>query len=276
LAVALAVGGILVTSPARAGFIQTFSGNTSPQDLNGRGVGVNSTVNFAVLDRSGNDPTDPWGTGYKGFTDTFVSGSAKKQILDTKAKYLYLYQVTNNQPASSKDLITFVRQELKEADVGSISSWGYFKDLGLADSLGPVSATNFFGNLKIPGNPAQASTGVGNPVSNPSVVAINGGVTPDSVTVAGISFTARWPNEKKTGLAGQDRSVLFGYTSSVEPFSRLDTVNSPSTFAKGTGVAPNSNPLIGTPEPPSLILMLTGVALASVFRVGHRVRCRVA
>ena len=65
-----------------------FSGNTSPQDLNGRGVGVNSTVNFAVLDRSGNDPTDPWGTGYKGFTDTFVSGSAKKQILDTKAKYL--------------------------------------------------------------------------------------------------------------------------------------------------------------------------------------------
>jgi hypothetical protein len=274
LAVALAVGVILVTSPARAGFIQMFSGNTSPQDLNGRGVGVNSTVNFAVLDRSGNDPTDPWGTGYKGFTDTFVSGSAKKQMLDTKAKYLYLYQVTNNQPAGSKDLITRVNQDLRRADVASISSWGYFKDLGLADSSGPVDATNFFGNLKIPGNPAEASTGA----SNPSVVAINGGITPESFTVGVITFTARWPNEKKTGLAGQDRSVLFGFTSSVEPFPLDDTVASPSIteLARGKGVAPVSNPLIGMPEPPSLTLVLTGVALVSVFRVGRRVRCRVA
>jgi hypothetical protein len=94
-----------------------------------------------------------------------------------------------------------------------------------------VSATNFFGNERIPGNPANAYTGV----SNPSVVAINGDIIPESVTVLGSSFTARWPNEKKTGLAGQDRSVLFGYTSSVEPFSRLDTVNSllPSPRVRG-------------------------------------------
>jgi hypothetical protein len=272
LAVALAVGTIVLASPARAGFLMDFSGNTAPQALKTNGMGTYSTVNFAVLDLSGQDATDPWGTGYTangGFTATFMPGDGSK-ALDTKAAYLYLFQVTNNQPANIKSLITNVSQEVRTVDAGNITSWGYFAGLGLADKFGEVTPTNFFGNTRTPGNPAKANVGV----SMPSVVSISGGIKPDSVALvngmSAFAFTAKWPNTGLT-LASQDRSLLFGFTSSEAPAFRQDLVISVPPFdgvVKGTGVTP-FNPF-AVPEPSSLTSALMGVVMVSVFCVGRR------
>jgi hypothetical protein len=257
--------------------MQDFSGNTTPQDLDKKGMGVNSTVNFAILDLSGNDPTDPWGTGLQNFTKSFKKGDGSG-ALDTTAPYLYLYQVTNNQPKGSTDVIKTVVQSLGKTVVAAdMTSWGYFDGLGLADAFGEVYVNNVFGNTRSPGNPAKANVGV----NNPSVVKIMDGVTPSKVTpqfqVGNSSFNVRWAN----GIKAQERSVLFGFTSNEPPAFFSDGVLSdplsPSfTNANGTGVGFNGNPFKGVPEPPSLTMMLSGVAMVSVFLVGRRARRRVA
>jgi hypothetical protein len=284
LAVALAVGGVLATAPARAGYLMDFSGNTAPQSLTFSPplmnfVGVNSTINFAVLDLSGNNATDPWETGYTmngGIAKAFMPGSGSKmKTLDTTAQYLYLYQVSNTQPASIKNqLITSVTLQLRKVDAVNITSLGYFTGLGLSDASGPASATNSFGKATVPGNPAIANVGV----TMPSVVAISG-ITPSSVALIPgtgnvVNFTASWPKNGGT-LASQDTSLLFGFTSSEGPMMLKDVVASPAVAGVVAGTAPGPfNPFAGVPEPPSLTLTLIGVALVSVFRVGRRVRCR--
>ena len=143
LGVAFCVLILTLSSEAKAGFIQAFSGNTAPTD----GVRVMSTLNFAVLDTTGGAGTDTWGTGYANFDTAFMPGTGSPKAVDTTAEYLYLYQVTNDWPAGNANYISFTTIPLA-VPLNDITSWGFFAGLGLSDAFGPVTSANFFGNTR--------------------------------------------------------------------------------------------------------------------------------
>jgi hypothetical protein len=286
-ALALALGVALIASPAQAGFIQDFSGNTAPQKLDAKNQGVNSTVNFAVLslevDKDGNlkDKTDPWGTGLKGFAAKFVAiqgnGSGP---LDTTATYLYLYQVTNNEPATAADTISSERLILpKGVTANDITSFGYFDTLGLSDTFGGVAGVpvdagpNFFGNTRSPGDPAVANV----TVNGPGVAALAAGsfVKPTTVTIVEAKnqptvFTTRW----STPLAPQQRSTIYGFTTFLDPQFSTATVAGTGPGFNGvvvpTGMAPAPMPNPFKPAPEASSLMLAGSAIVSLALVRFR------
>jgi hypothetical protein len=113
--------------------------------------GLGGTVFFAVF-RLSHDEGDVWGTGVKDFDTTFTPGSdynhADSPVLDTRAKYLYLYQVVNSRGldpispvkfAANKDMgtrpIATAAVRLR-VDPRYITSWGHFKSTGF--TLGVV------------------------------------------------------------------------------------------------------------------------------------------
>jgi hypothetical protein len=294
-AVALVFGGALAAPAAHAGFIQDFSGNTAPQKLDAKNQGVNSTVNFAVLslelDKDGNlkDKTDPWGTGLAGFAAKFVptqgSGSGP---LDKTATYLYLYQVTNNEPATAADTISGERLTLpKGVTAKDITSFGYFDTLGLSDTFGGVAGVlvdagpNFFGNTRSPSNPAVANV----KVNGPGVAALAAGSFVNATTVTIVEaknqptvFSTSW----KMPLGPQQRSTIFGFTTFLDPQFSTASVSGTGPNVGGvlvpTGMAPApmANPFAPAPEPSSLMLAGTAMLSLGVVRICLRLRRRRA
>ena len=65
-----------------------------------RKTALGGTVYFTVLERKGTDKNDPWGGGLGDLAGKFRRGvdfaGASSPVLDTAAKYLYLYQVIND------------------------------------------------------------------------------------------------------------------------------------------------------------------------------------
>jgi hypothetical protein len=104
--------------------------------------GIGGTIFFAVY-RLTNEEGDVWGTGVKDFDTAFVPGvdynSADSPGLDTRAKYLYLYQVVNSRGLDPISPIVFAANQEKgtdpiataavrlRVDPRYITSWGYFK-----------------------------------------------------------------------------------------------------------------------------------------------------
>jgi len=262
LGVAFCLSVSTLPSGAKAGFIQAFSGNTAPTD----GKLVMSTVNFAVLNTTGGAGNDTWKTGYANFDTAFKPepGQGGSPALDTKAKYLYLYQVTNDWPMNSPNFIVAATISLG-VPMKDITSWGSFTGLGLSDSFGQVTTSNFFGTSRSPGNPAKASTGV----ASPSVVALaaNSYTTPFSVDLTSVanSLNAQFAGAH---LIAQARSDLFGFTSNDSPafLSVVDTGSSAGNPNVGMpkGLVPSA-----IPEPTSVSLYMIGAVLAFLFLRPH-------
>src|SRR4051794_9067446 len=87
LSAAVAFTLLIAAAPAHGAFIATTLGNTNAGVYSGNGV--DGTVNFAVLDKTGGTGGDTFNTGVAGF-DSNLSAT---NLADT---YLYLYQITNN------------------------------------------------------------------------------------------------------------------------------------------------------------------------------------
>jgi hypothetical protein len=106
--------------------------------------GLGGTVYFMVLQLTGKEG-DAWGAGMDRFQNTFVPGIDFDQShspgLDTKAKYLYLYQVVNDRgmepltirPAANTEVgvVPLASTTLRlRVDPRYITSWGHFKGVG--------------------------------------------------------------------------------------------------------------------------------------------------
>jgi len=114
--------------------------------------GLGGTVFFAVF-RLTNEDGDVWGTGVKDFDGTFVPGvdfnAADSPTLDTRAKYLYLYQVVNSRGLDPISKVIFAANKEKgteaiasaavrlRVDPRYITSWGHFKTTGLTLAVMP-------------------------------------------------------------------------------------------------------------------------------------------
>jgi hypothetical protein len=96
---------------SHAGIIGTDSGNSLPSNLTGtnnHSTGndrVDGTFNFAVYKNGGGTGNDVFGTGFSNFDTSGVTkfnsksttgGPSASAGLDTTAKYLYVFQVSNN------------------------------------------------------------------------------------------------------------------------------------------------------------------------------------
>jgi hypothetical protein len=112
---------------------------------------IGGTVYFAVYERTGTEG-DPWGTGMANLEGNFVEGKSFNNTfspaLDTKARFLYLYQVVNDRgldlgkpDRNKKAIAPALGQELNVEDVASatvrllvdprfITSWGHFRNAG--------------------------------------------------------------------------------------------------------------------------------------------------
>lgn len=211
----VAIGAFLLAFSAEAAFLQKGCGNTRPQ----ASQGVGSTINFAVLERTGGVPGDTWATGLGDFDSRFVRGIDYEDLmsprLDRGAKYLYLYQTVNNGeyglPVEHSSIRLLV-------DPRYLTSWGYFEDAGLAEdvngdgALEAVSFTKFFGVPSIPKMESPASVGC----TNPAVVDIRGGedaaLNPDQVTLMASYVAASW---REPHLKKNRRGPLFGFTTNL-------------------------------------------------------------
>lgn len=127
----------LVASSARAEELTKFTGYTRPGVPTGpAGVIANApadeasigvTVYFRVFELGGDDPGDPWGTGFKNLEASFVPGQAARgrnsQRLDTSARYLYVYQVINDSYRDAQVRNVAIRLLVPPH---LITSWGHF------------------------------------------------------------------------------------------------------------------------------------------------------
>jgi hypothetical protein len=249
----------LSPAPVQADFMQAYSGNTRAKGE--VGTGIDGTFSFAVIDDTG----DRWQDAVGGFT--FVPAlDYHGGGLDTKARYLYLYQALND--GTNSTTIDDVTINLSHARYGDITSWGYFmagsNGVSLRDSQGRV------GDLLAPGNPQLNAFGdTDNAVYSLGVAPPKVGFTPGSagfdsnLTDLKAPFMMRLVPQSTTlslkayfdpivnpPQPGDFRSTIFGFTSNVAP--GFDTVN----FQDGGGQA------IGTvvapvPEPATVAGLLT-------------------
>lgn len=150
LAVALAVLALLALtfSPARADMLDDFTGYTrpgqtpaprpagpmgvaeaaGPMDINKDRDPFGVTTYFAVFDRGAGTDGDIWGTGLQNIEKSFVPGrldneDTRSRGLDTRARYLYVYQVINDSGFKSQLKTATIRLLV---DPQMITSWGHF------------------------------------------------------------------------------------------------------------------------------------------------------
>jgi hypothetical protein len=115
--------------------------------------GLGGTVFFAVY-RLTREQGDVWGTGVKDFDTTFVPGVDYNETgspgLDTRARYLYLYQIVNSRGLDPISPAIFAGNTEKgtrpiasaavrlRVDPRYITSWGHFKSEGLTLAVKPA------------------------------------------------------------------------------------------------------------------------------------------
>jgi hypothetical protein len=115
------------------------------QEFQGKIIG--GTVYFAVFERVGTEG-DSWGTGMANFDSTFANGRSFTDKfspeLDSRARYLYLYQVVNDRgldPGKGGIALAGPEMDLRTEPLGSsvirllvdprfITSWGHFRNSG--------------------------------------------------------------------------------------------------------------------------------------------------
>jgi hypothetical protein len=99
-------------------------------DKDGNKAALGGTVYTEVLKKSGS-AEDPWATGIANFLTTFQPGidftGGASPALDTRAEFLYLYQVINDRRTNAP--IESIGIKL-QVDMRDITSWGYFDGVG--------------------------------------------------------------------------------------------------------------------------------------------------
>lgn len=161
-------------------------------DYQGKILG--GTVYFMVLervsdrdrDRDGRDRIetagDTWGTGMGDFDSRFIPGrnfdGGVSPRLDTKAKYLYLYQLVNDRGLDPREGVAFAAYDkVRAQDVASfglkllvdpraITSWGYFQGAGFT-ALAPDR--NQINQVRLAADGAEATIRLA-VSSNPSIL----------------------------------------------------------------------------------------------------------
>jgi hypothetical protein len=147
---------------------------------------LGATVYFAVYERSGLGDNDTWGAGMPNFDGRFVEGQnfqgGFSPRLDTKAKYLYVYQIVNDRllepnknrtklavdgekAPTAEEISTFYLKLL--VDPRYITSWGHFRGTGFTAEVA---------NRDVAGDIKQMADGVTTDIrlavsSNPSILA---------------------------------------------------------------------------------------------------------
>jgi hypothetical protein len=108
--------------------------------------GIGGTVYFTVLELTGKEG-DSWGTGVANIDSSFVAGldydDTHSPRLDTRRKYLYLYQVVNDRSMepTKGGILLAANTDIDVQPVASttlrlrvdpryITSWGYFRNTG--------------------------------------------------------------------------------------------------------------------------------------------------
>jgi hypothetical protein len=114
-----------------------------------RGEVIGGSIYFMVLELT-NAAGDAWGTGVRNFNGAFVEGrdndDRSSPTLDTKARYLYLYQVVNDRgldplptrPAADQEIPTvpIAMSALRlRVDPRYITSWGHFANVSFAGNV---------------------------------------------------------------------------------------------------------------------------------------------
>jgi hypothetical protein len=230
----LAWGGV-----SRAAFIAADSGNTNISSNPPVVGGVDGTINFGVELNTG--------AGFSPTSGTFVAGTGSG-ALDTTAKYLYLYQVTNNGSISAS-----ISSASIGINTGSATSYGYFTGSTLSDNAGEVRGTplpvgNDFGTdgaVFVNGAPANlgvvtpgmvAATGTGVQVPKvPTSVSING---------TGSSLVVSWTAASGTSspIANGGRSVVFGFTSNLSPAILIGSIVDHGSTGNGHVISTSPEP----------------------------------
>ena len=238
LAAALAVLAVFaVATPARAGFLTGFSGNTAPASTLYPGAGVAGVVNFTVLDRTGGVAGDSFGTGVSSFNSLFAAGTASGAF-DSTAKYLYLFETYNNgvngtsYPVSQNTVFI-------SSPMVNVTSFGTFTGAAFSSSILGVQAAY--------GNPSGVTTGV-----TPVIVTGSLGRTPE-VGLGSSSILALYKFGTNLELQAGQHSILWGYTSNIGPILATTSIQDGGT--SGVGFAPSA----AVPEPWAFLSMAIGL-----------------
>jgi hypothetical protein len=255
-----------LTGSADAALIASSSGNTNPGNL-----GTDATVNFAVLTNDGLAATlagDTFGTGYSGlggFDSKFFAGTGSGAF-DVLANYLYLFQVVNNGPGSNA--IRDVSVSLL-VDPMYLTSHGRFTGIGFEDNLGLVSATNNFGSDAMvfsntdPANFGVTAAGGGSIAEDLPL----GYYTPFIISKGPGNFSATFfvSGLGGTSIANGGRSLLFGFTTDLSPYSANVGIIDGGSAANGTTITP-----VLVPEPASLAIWGLGAFGLALFGLRRR------
>lgn len=124
-----------------------YSRPGSPEDIvkNGKSFSpeadklIGATILYGVFERVGTAAGDAYATGQADFDSTFQPGKGSSK-LDSKAKYLYVYQLLNDRglDPSENGIAAAVEKDVKSADINGltiklpisgskVTSWGFFR-----------------------------------------------------------------------------------------------------------------------------------------------------
>ena len=220
----------VTSSTLHAAYMTDYVGNTRTKSADGA---VDMTANWAVLSRDDNPtPGDVFGTGIANFDQLAHS------LVDTDAKYLYLYQIVNDGPMTTSFENVYLGSDPEV--MTSMSTW----NLVLSDSSGVVSLTNQFG---VDGADFEVEAPANIGVDSPSVASPLTSLRPVSLDI----FSGQLRGSYLPDLFSWETSYLIGYTSDFPPAFPPE-LNAPPTFA--AGIIPNA-----VPEPSTCVLALASL-----------------
>lgn len=262
---------LALPSLANAGFLAGFSGNSQ---FGPPPAAADAAVSFSVYENTDGDWTDD--ADFAAFTPAsgpFFSGS-----IDATAKYVYLYQVINNNPTDPEKGLSLLL--IPESSPGIYTSFGYIDHAVFEDADGGVGpATNVaLGDDREPTGLPSDTPGDGVPsdfetplgflgdlgATNPR----KGEILSDSVffgaSVASPINVLQFTFEL---LSGGYTTLLFATSNSAPKITRAEVQDGTPRSAGDIAVP--------TPEPGTLLLALAGLPVGLV-KLMRRRRARHA
>jgi hypothetical protein len=245
-AVALVATLAFVPMSARADLIAGFGGNTQPSITAG-GSTTQGFINFAVFNTVGGTAGDHYGTGLAGIDATLAAAG-----FSTTSGFLYLFQDAN----VGVDIAS------SSVNVRATDTTGHGFLTGLSYTQ-VTSAHEFLGNTAAaPGNISLAATNA--TVAEATAAANALAVAPTLLTLNPTSLVATF----SPAITGSGFSTLWGYTSNVAPGFVLGSIQDGGIAANGT--VPGA-----VPEPASVFLSLTGIAVCGFYAARRRKKLRI-
>jgi hypothetical protein len=265
--------------PVRADILGPSSGNTTAASQNSPNAhSATGTINFAVYKNNGGTGNDVFGTGFSSLDSSGVTafntksttlGPAANAAFDTHAKYLYVYQLSNNGPGR----MSF--NAMLPVNAKDVTSFGVLQNgktpLGFTDAQGLVTGqylaskgANNFGAETFSGGSNSHLTGfvpnapaslLGSPSTfKPGIANDPNALGRIALELQANDLLVNFPHSLHSGST----SELFYFTSNVAPtFLFGSLVNDDGMVAVGQIAGPSGSVV---PAPPALVLGLLGVA----------------